>query len=223
MRSPSATIREVILHARAILFDMDGTLVDSSAIIRRAWRWWAARHCIPVDPILAVEKGRPNREIMTQFTRGLDLDTEGDLFLRFEENDIEGLEALPGAAEAVRNAASGPWAIVTSAHRSLAEIRLRAASIPLPEIFITADEITRDKPDPQCFLLAAGALKVAPAECLVFEDSPAGIMAGQCAGMQVIGVCGAGAEHHSDVVIDDFRGVSIARNGAGFHVTIGGD
>lgn len=176
------------MECRAILLDMDGTLVDSTAVIHRTWEWWAARHGVPVEPILAVEKGRPNREVLQQFAPHLDVDAESRLFVAEEQNDTGGLQVIPGAHELVRAAQQGRWAIVTSAERSLAEVRLRAVGIPVPEVLISADAIQHGKPDPECYLMAAERLGVAPGQCVVFEDAPAGALSARRAGMTLVAV-----------------------------------
>jgi HAD superfamily hydrolase (TIGR01509 family) len=202
------------ISCRAILFDMDGTLVDSTAVIRRTWKDWAQRHSMPLEPILAVEKGRPNREVLEQFAPHLDIDVEAQLFLAAEESDIEGLTTLPGARDAVLAAEPGRWAVVTSAEKSLAEVRLRAVDLPIPDVLISADLVQNGKPDPECYLMAASHLKATPAECLVFEDAPAGVLSAVRAGMRTIGVGPyavgmAGLAAH----IRDFRKVVIAFDG----------
>ncbi|MGA8030151.1 MAG: HAD-IA family hydrolase [Bryobacteraceae bacterium] len=213
----------VTLSCRAILFDMDGTLVDSSAVIRRTWEWWSSLHGIPLAPILAVEKGRPTRDVLSQFGPHLDIEAEAARFLECEENDTEGLVAIPGALEAVAAAQQGLWAVVTSAHRSLGEIRLRAAGLPIPGVFITADLIHRGKPDPESYLLAAQQLKVEPPDCVVFEDAPAGIEAARSAGMSVVGVLTAltSEELSAPLDIGDFHDVTISRReNGGFDLSL---
>jgi mannitol-1-/sugar-/sorbitol-6-phosphatase len=212
------------LHCKAILFDMDGTLLDSSAVIERAWRWWTAKHSIPLEPVMAVQQGRPNKEVLRQFGPQLDIDQESNQFLKFEENDVEGIVPMPGALDAVKVAQQGPWAIVTSADRSLAEVRLKATNIPVPDVFITADAIHHGKPNPECYLLAAQALGVYPVDCVVFEDAVAGVAAGKAAGMRVVGVLTSLTKKElsaADLWIHDFRDVKISRTEAGlFELTI---
>jgi HAD superfamily hydrolase (TIGR01509 family) len=189
---------------------MDGTLVDSTAVIHRTWRWWAQRHSLPLEPILKVEKGRPNREVLRQFAPNLDIDEESRLFLAAETEDVAGLMIIQGAHEAVRAAQKGPWAVVTSAERSLAEVRLQAVGLPLPDVLISADLIQHGKPDPECYLLAAERLGMNSADCLVFEDAPAGVLSARRAGMPVIAVGSfAGADSGAVARIRDFTDVSI--------------
>lgn len=199
-----------VLQCRAILLDMDGTLVDSTAVIHRTWKWFAERHSLPVEPILAVERGRPNREVVQEFGPHLDADAESQMFLEAEKADVEGLTIIPGSHEVVRAAQQGKWAIVTSAERSLAEVRLRTVGIPLPEVMVTSDDIRRGKPDPECYLLAAKKLGVAPGECVVFEDSPSGLRSGLAAGMPVIAV-GPYADRSlgAAVFVDDYTEMTI--------------
>lgn len=188
---------------------MDGTLIDSSANIHRAYAWWAGTHQLPINPILAVERGRPHREVMAQFTTGLDLDHESKRFTDFESSDEEGMPLIPGAADVIRVAQEGRWAVVTSAKRRLAEMRFRVTGLPLPKALITADLIHRGKPDPECYLLAAEFLKTAPSECIVFEDAAAGVEAGRRAGMPVIGINTGGDLTGSDVLIQSFLDVEV--------------
>jgi sugar-phosphatase len=206
-----------ILCCKGILFDMDGTLVDSSAVIERAWKWWSARHSIDLAPIMAVQQGRPNRDVLTEFASHLDIDAEAELFLKFEEEDIKDVIAIPGANVAVQAAQAGKWGVVTSANRSLAEVRLRATGFPIPEVFVSADEIHRGKPDPECYLLGAKGLDLDPRDCVVFEDAISGVRAGQSAGMRVIGVMTnlSAPDLRADVHVPDFRSVTITPDAAG--------
>ena len=201
---------------------MDGTLVDSTAVIYRTWHSWAKRHSLPIEPILKVEKGRPNREVLRQFAPHLDIDEESRLFLAAEREDIAGLTIIPGAREAVRAVQQGPWAIVTSAERSLAEVRLNAVGLPLPDVLISADLIQHGKPDPECYLLAAHRLGLSPEQCLVFEDAPAGVRSGSAAGMPVIAVGSfAGPDSGASAHVRDFTDVSIERDHLGtFHIGV---
>ena len=202
---------------------MDGTLVDSAEVIRRTWEWWSAKHGIPLEPIMAVEKGRPNREVMAQFAPpGLDLDEETATFLDMETRDTTGLVTIPGAYEAVRAAEAGQWAVVTSAEKSLAEARLRAVGLPLPEVLIGADSVVHGKPDPECYLTAARELGVDPADCVVFEDAPAGVLSAIAAGCVVIGVCTTFRPDQlsSPYHVNDFREVQIEAQEGQFRISL---
>jgi len=177
-------------RCKAILFDMDGTLVDSTQVVERAWELWAARHNLPLTDILSYSHGRPTISTLEHFRPGQDHAYDLEDHGRFEDTVTEGIVAVPGAAEIlnVMQTQNHPWALVTSAWRKLAETRVLAARLPLPTIIVPIDEIDKGKPDPEGFLQAAEQLGVAPQDCLVFEDTRPGIEAGLRAGMQVIGL-----------------------------------
>jgi sugar-phosphatase len=176
------------LTCRAVLFDMDGTLVDSTSVVERAWGWWAKQHGIPLEAVLSFSHGRPTIATMDHFLPGHSHAEELDEMARYEETDLEGILAVPGAIQIVCALHKHPWAIVTSAWRTLAEARVAAAGLPVPKVIVPVDEIRNGKPDPEGFLCAAERLGVPPEECLVFEDTRPGIEAGINAGMQVVGI-----------------------------------
>lgn len=176
------------LRCSAILFDMDGTLVDSTAVVESAWGWWAERHRLPLLEVLAFSHGRPTIATMEHFLPGADIRAEAAEMERYEENRIDGIVAVAGAIAAVDEAQKGPWGVVTSAPRLLAERRLAAAGFPVPSVLVPADEIEKGKPDPEGYWKAAQVLNVAPSKCIVFEDTRPGIEAAQAAGMTAIGL-----------------------------------
>ena len=176
----------LVLTCKAVLFDMDGTLVDSTQVVELAWTRWAARHNVPLEAVLAFSHGRPSSATMNHFFPEQDNTAELEEMALQEETVVEGIRAVPGASEIIHALEHHPWAIVTSAWRTLAETRVRAAGLPLPRILVPVDEIRNGKPDPEGFLNAAAQLGVAPAECVVFEDTRPGIDAGLSAGMQVV-------------------------------------
>jgi sugar-phosphatase len=171
-----------------VLSDLDGVLVDSHASIDRAWRWWGARHGLSGVRAATVPQGRPSGDVIAALAPGADVAAEArELDLR-QARDTDGVVALPGAAELL--AAYGPdrVAIVTSCTAPLAAARLRAAGLRPPPVLVTADRLTRGKPDPEGYLIAARELGAAPADCVVLEDAPAGVEAGHAAGMRVVAV-----------------------------------
>jgi len=205
------------LRCKAILFDMDGTLVDSTPVVERGWSMWASRYEIPLDELLAFSHGRPASSVLEKFFPGRDHTADIEELNRFEEETTEGILAVPGASEILHllQSQSLPWAIVTSAWRSLAVTRVTAAGLPLPEVIVPVDEIQNGKPHPEGFLLAATQLGVAPEDCIVFEDTRPGINAGLSAGMQVVGLTTtykAQTLRH-DLLIRDFRDVAIDSEG----------
>lgn len=175
----------------AVIFDNDGTLVDSSASVERSWVRWAQEHGIDPERLRGFH-GVPAAAIIEQV--GPHLDAVGAL-ARIEElevADVTGIVALPGVLEAIRTLSEArppaPFAIATSATRPLAEVRLAAADIDVPEGFVTVEDVERGKPHPDPFLLAAERLGVDPASCLVCEDAPSGIDAAKAAGCTVLAV-----------------------------------
>ena len=200
---------------KALLFDMDGTLVDSTAIVERAWTGWAARHQIPLEAVLSFAHGRPTIATLEHFFPALDHTAELEELDRLEETQLGGIQAVPGAAAVLQALKGFPWAIVTSAWRTLAESRVLAAGLPLPKIMVPVDEIRNGKPHPEGFLRAAQQLGVAPEECVVFEDTRPGIEAGVSAGMQVVGLLTTAPAHHLNhhPLIRDFRDVSVQPSG----------
>jgi sugar-phosphatase len=197
---PARTFRD----ARALLSDLDGTLLDSSGVIRRAWTAFAHRHGLDPDDVYRQVHGIPARESVRRLVPHADPVEEAAILHHAETSDTDGIVPLPGARELL----GGPWplAIVTSGTRDMAAIRIRAAGLPRPEVVITADDITRGKPDPECFELAAARLGVAPADCVVLEDAPAGIAAGRAAGARVIALRTThedAALAGADLIVDD--------------------
>ena len=212
----------VNVSCKAVLFDMDGTLVDSTQVVELAWGRWAARHGIPVQMVLSFSHGRPTIATMEHFFSARDHTEELKEMESYEETQLDGIVAVPGAAQVVHALRSHPWGIVTSAWRTLAEVRIIAAGLPLPNVIVPVDEIRNGKPDPEGFLQAAERLGVAPEECLVFEDTRPGIEAGLNAGMKVVGLLTtvpAERLRHRPL-IRDFRDVTIECDGGGLKVKL---
>jgi sugar-phosphatase len=170
----------------AILSDLDGVLVDSHASIMRAWRWWGAEHGVESEAIEGVQHGRPSGEIIALLVPGLDAAAESRAIDLRQAEDVDDVIALPGAHDLF--AGSDPVAIVTSCTVPLATARLRAVGLAVPEVLVTPERLSRGKPDPEGYLLAARELGAAPADCVVLEDAPAGVEAGRAAGMRVVGI-----------------------------------
>lgn len=178
----------MIFRCDAVLFDMDGTLVDSRIACDNLLRGWAVRHGLDTELISAAAQGRTNRDIAREFTTHLTAEEEG---ARLDQEELlyrEGNVAVRGALELVSALPVGSWALVTSASRRVAEMRLECAGLPLPAILISSDNVRRGKPDPEGYLMAAGQLGVEPDHCLVIEDTPVGLEAARKAGMQVLAI-----------------------------------
>jgi sugar-phosphatase len=171
----------------AFLFDMDGTVLDSIAVAERVWGAWALRHGLDVEAFLPTIHGvRAEETIRRQNLADIDLALETEAILRAEVADIEGVIPIPGAEAFLRALPADRWAVVTSAQRELALRRMAAAGLPLPAVLVTAEDVSRGKPAPDGYALAAQRLGVEASACLVFEDAPAGLLAGEAAGADVV-------------------------------------
>ena len=170
----------------AFLFDMDGTLLDSSAVVNRVWLTWARNHGVDTEKLLAAMHGVRAADTVRRFASPtLDIAHETEWIARAELEDIEGIVPIEGIGAFIERLDPNDWAVVTSASLELATVRLRAAKLPAPRVLITAEDVRRGKPDPEGFLLAAARLGVRIEQCLVFEDSPAGVAAAKASGAQV--------------------------------------
>ncbi|MEU8874412.1 HAD-IA family hydrolase [Streptomyces javensis] len=210
------------ISADALLFDNDGTLVSSLDSVHRCWTRWAEEQGIAAEDFARVElHGRPADDIIADL---LPADRAARARARIDELELAdvpgGVKLLPGTAELLAGLPAGRWAVVTSANRELAEARLAEASIR-PGTLISADDITRGKPHPEPFLLAAERLGVDPARCVVFEDAPAGLAAGRAAGMRTVALATTTdrAELVADVVVEDLSAVSAQVSHRGVEIT----
>ncbi|MET9357689.1 HAD family hydrolase [Streptomyces sp. NPDC006617] len=214
------------LHAQALLFDNDGTLVSSLESVRRCWTRWAVEYGITAERFGRVElHGRPAAEIAADL---LPADVVAEAVARIEHLEVEdvpngGVHLLPGTRGFLDALPADRWAVVTSATRRLAEARLDAVGI-LPKTLIAADDITRGKPDPEPYLLGARALGVDPADCVVFEDAPAGLRAGRTAGMRTVALATThrADELDADLVVTDLSALSALATEGGVEITVRG-
>ncbi|ALX95929.1 phosphatase [Serratia fonticola] len=181
------------MECKGFLFDLDGTLVDSLPAVERAWTQWAERHGISPQQVLDFIHGKQAitslRHFMPNATEA-ELQHEFTLLEQVEAEDTDGVRALPGALVLLERikALGIPWAIVTSGSVPVANARRLAGGVPLPEVFITSERVKQGKPHPDAYLLGAQGLGLAPQDCVVVEDAPAGILSGLAAGCQVIAV-----------------------------------
>jgi mannitol-1-/sugar-/sorbitol-6-phosphatase len=181
---------EYSLQCAAILFDLDGVLVDSAACIEGTWRRWALQHQLDPAQVISLAHGRRAIETLQLVAPHLAPDTELAALAASESSTREGILEIEGAREMLQHLPPGTWGIVTSGVREAAIFRLRHTGLPVPEVLVCADEIQHGKPDPEGYLTAAGRLGVSPAACIVIEDAPAGLEAARAAGMRSIAVSG---------------------------------
>ncbi|KUH38350.1 MULTISPECIES: HAD-IA family hydrolase [Streptomyces] len=221
----TATPTTDVLTARALLLDMDGTLVNSDAVVERVWRRWALRHGLDPQEALKVVHGRQGYATMAVLLpdRPMDLNhAENRELLAEETADLDGVAPIPGAPDFLASIAALPHALVTSADAPLARARMGAAGLRMPEVRVTAECVSASKPDPEGFLKGAAELGFAPAECVVFEDSEAGVAAGRAAGMRVVGVGPRAAAFAPDVHVADLTRLRVEAGADGvlhLHVT----
>ncbi len=174
------------IHCCGILFDLDGVLVDSTPAVARVWTIWANKHGFDPGEVVRQAHGKPSIATIRELLPHADHEAENREVERGEIEDVEGVIPLPGALEILQALPQDRWAIATSCTRRLAEVRIRAAGLPLPRNLITSNDVQRGKPDPEPYLKAAKILGFAPADCIVVEDAPAGIRAGHAAGSRVL-------------------------------------
>ena len=176
------------MDCRAILFDLDGVLIDSTSCVERHWKTWARKHGLDADGILRIAHGVRNIDTMRLIVPHLDVEEEARQFAADEVADTAGVVFVDGASAVLASLAGASWAVVTSCGADLAHARIEATHLPPPPVLVTGTDVARGKPDPDPYLLAARQLGVRPQDCVVVEDAPAGIQAGKKAAMRVIGV-----------------------------------
>jgi len=174
------------IHCSALLFDMDGVLIDSTPAVARVWKRWATEHGFHPDEVVARAHGRPSLATIREYLPNADHEKENREVERREIEDLEGVAPLPGALELLQSLPGDRWTIVTSSTRALAEVRLRTARLPMPGDLITASDVQNGKPHPEPYLKAASVLGFSASDCIVVEDVPAGIRSGKAAGARVI-------------------------------------
>lgn len=206
----------VVCHA--IIFDLDGVLVDSRALIERHWRRWAAEHDIPFEEIEAVYHGRSSADVIREIAPHLDAEAEARRKRDREATDTEGLTTVDGAETLLQSLPEARWTIATSGTRKTATARLAHAGLPPPDTLVTADDVESGKPHPDPYLLAARRLDVDPEQSLVLEDAPVGVTAARRAGAHVIGVAAtspAAALSDADTVIQRLTDLEAEPTGDG--------
>jgi sugar-phosphatase len=198
--------------APVLLCDLDGVLVDSTAAIARVYRAWAREHGIDEELVVETAQGRPSVEVVRVCAPQLDPTAQSELIEAAHVADQHGVAAIAGAVELLSQTPPERLAVVTSCSPPLAASRFAATGLPAPRVLVTADQVTRGKPDPEGYLRAAALLGAAPADCVVLEDAPAGVAAGLAAGMRVVAVLTShsrGALPGAHAYVEDLRGVEV--------------
>ncbi|MDX7920662.1 HAD-IA family hydrolase [Aeromonas media] len=207
------------LRAEALLLDMDGTLVHSTTEVETVWRLWCQGHRLDPAPVLAMCHGVRSREVIRALAPQLDLAREVTLLDELEIQHAGVAEPIAGARTLLAALPPARWALVTSASQRVARHRLASAGLPLPRWLIGAEDVERGKPDPEPYLLAARRLGLAPADCLVFEDAPAGIRSALQAGCQVVQI---GGDKRFDggvrARLEDWRQIRLTEDEAGLQL-----
>ncbi len=178
----------IVFSCDAVLFDLDGVLVDSAAVVERTWRRWAARHGLDPAEVIRAAHGRRTIETVRLLAPHLAADDEVAALAASESTETDGVHEVLGARELLESLPPRSWAVVTSGIRAVAELRLRHTRLPTPPVLVTADQVRHGKPHPEGFLAAAARLGVDPARCVVVEDTPPGIEAAHAGGIRVVAI-----------------------------------
>jgi sugar-phosphatase len=207
----------------AFLFDMDGTILTSIAATERAWTAWAERAGVPPLELLDFMHGRRSIDVIKRFAPlGADTAAEAAWLDARELEDAGGIAPIPGAAEFLAALPPERWAVVTSANRDLAHMRIATAGLPLPAVLVSSEDVKAGKPDPEGYLKGAAKLGIAASECLVFEDADAGVRAGLAAGANVVRISSAygGAAVGAAATIAGYSEASVEAGADGLRLSL---
>src|SRR6202158_422239 len=218
----------VTIRCSALLFDMDGVLIDSTPAVARVWHRWAVEHVFDPETVVHMAHGRPSRTTIRELLPNADqpeIDREDREVERMEMEDLDGVVLLPGARELLNALPAERWTIATSCTRPLAEVRLRAAGLPIPKTMITSSDVKIGKPDPEPYLKAAAKLGFAASDCIVVEDAPAGVRAGKAAGARVIAflttmIRGDLEDAGADWIVQNCADIAASNDGDVLHLSL---
>ncbi|HSI73818.1 MAG TPA: HAD-IA family hydrolase [Fimbriimonas sp.] len=197
-----------------LLFDLDGTLVNSHSAVDRAWTAYARRHSLNPADVLQQIHGRRALDTIRLLTPNIDAEQEYEIVRQDERTDLKDVTPLAGAKEILRNLDPTLWAIVTSGTSDVAHARIAHCGLPEPKHVVYGEEVERGKPEPDEFLAGANKLGFRPEQCLVFEDTEPGVQAAKAAGMNVIGISAVSGREGlmgSDAVVNDFTAIAVTR------------
>src|SRR5581483_11341577 len=206
------------VQCAALLFDLDGVLINSTPAVARVWKQWATEHGFNPEEVVARAHGRPSLTTVREYLPDADHEKENREVERREIEDLEGVVPLPGALALLASLPEHRWTIVTSCTRPLAEVRIKAAGLPVPKKLITSSDIARGKPDPEPYIKGARLLGYPTEKCIVFEDVPAGVRSGKSAKARVVAFTTTVAgltlrEAGADWILRGCSDVSASRNG----------
>lgn len=203
-------------ECEAIIFDMDGVLVDSEVLNEKHWKLWAEKEHVSLEWIMSIHHGVPAEQTITTVAPHLDAATEARWFEENLSKDLDGLLAFEGVHELLSGLPEGKWAIGTSAPKIIAFNRMEYLKLPVPPVVVTIDDVENGKPAPDPYLKAARGMGIDPGHCIVIEDAPAGIKAAKTAGARVLAIPttnGADALSEADAVVSRFADIAVAVNG----------
>jgi sugar-phosphatase len=201
-----------VLECKGVLFDLDGVLVDSARVVVRTWHTWARTKGLDAERFIEIAHGRRPAETLHIIAPDLDAQSEAAELERIEVDDTDGILEVEGALDLLATLPEGSWTVVTSGSRALASGRMRHVGLPLPERFVTADDVENGKPHPEAYLKGAEILGASPDTCIVIEDAPAGVQSAKAAGMRVVAVATTHREadlHEADVVVGALSDVRV--------------
>jgi mannitol-1-/sugar-/sorbitol-6-phosphatase len=213
-----------IFRCSAILFDLDGVLIDSTRSVDRQWRAWAREQGIDEEKIIAIAHGVRAIEVILAVAPHLDAEAELRKLESREADDRVDVAVMPGAIDLVNTIPDGRWGVVTSGTRDLATARLRLGGLRVPKVLVTAEDVANGKPHPEPYLRAAKLLGVKPQECLVIEDAPAGIRSAHAGGMKVVGFASTYEKEklgEADAAVKSFEELSVAVENGCLRVSAG--
>lgn len=215
----------VQITCRALLFDLDGVLIDSTPAVIRVWSRWAIAHGFDPSEVVSAAHGRPSISTIRDYLPDSDYEAENRIVESGELADLDGVVPLPGARELLNVLPANQWTIVTSCTRALATARLRAAGLRIPAGLVTCDDVTEGKPNPEPYLKGASALRIHPRDCVVVEDAPAGIRAGKAAGARVIACRTTASQSElkaacADWIVADCKSISLSPLDGGNQLSI---
>jgi sugar-phosphatase len=215
----------ITIRCSALLFDLDGVLIDSTPAVARVWHRWAVEHGFDPETVVRLAHGRPSRITIRELLPNADIDREDREVERREMEDLDGVVLLPGARQLLNSLPPERWTIATSCTRALAGVRLRAAGLPIPKTMVTASDVKIGKPDPEPYLKAAAKLGFAASDCVVVEDAPSGVRAGKGAGAGVIALCTTMTRREledagADWIVQDCADIAASNHGGSLQLSL---